>query len=99
MLQELVRFYIIKKGVRSIRTTVLIDTQARIVLLGTQTSPFLVSGTLAMAVAEICLRSAKAALIARLIHRRARILEENLQPISTDNVDTKEGGPSVFSLN
>ncbi|EGZ18799.1 hypothetical protein PHYSODRAFT_301311 [Phytophthora sojae] len=41
VLQELVRFYIIKKGVRSIRTTVLIDTQARIVLLGTQTSPFL----------------------------------------------------------
>ncbi|KAJ8535094.1 hypothetical protein ON010_g13644 [Phytophthora cinnamomi] len=103
-LQEIARLYVLKQGVRSIRTmcvlvgvpTVLIDTQARIALLGTQSNSFLVSGTAAMAIAELCLRAAKGAFVARTIHRRAKSLEVNLQQTSANDVDT--WGPQLSIL-
>jgi hypothetical protein len=89
-LQEVARWYVLKKKIRSVRTmcmlvcvpTVLIDTQSRIVLLGTQANSFLVVGTFGMAVAELCLRATKAAFVVWTTRRRARALEDKLQQIS-----------------
>ncbi|OWZ12392.1 hypothetical protein PHMEG_00014455 [Phytophthora megakarya] len=89
-LQELVRYYITKKRIGSIRTmcilvgvpTVLIDTQTRIVLLGTQTNTILVSGTFGMAIAEICFRVVKAAYVQWTIRRRSKAVDLKLQEIS-----------------
>ncbi|KAF4040243.1 hypothetical protein GN244_ATG07430 [Phytophthora infestans] len=71
ILQEAARLYVLKKKIRSTRImcflvgipTVLIDTQSRIVLLGTQTNSFLVTGTFALAIAEVGFRAAKAAFV------------------------------------
>ncbi|GMG17232.1 unnamed protein product [Phytophthora fragariaefolia] len=106
-LQEAVRAYIIKTGIRSIRTmcvlvgvpTVLIDTQARIVLLGAQTNSFLISGTFGMAVAEICLRAAKAAFVSWTIRRRAKFLEEKSQQTSDGSVGSEAKRPSLLASN
>lgn len=89
-LQEAARHYILSTRIRSIHTmcilvgvpTVLIDTQSRIVLLGTQTNTILVSGTFAMVAAEICLRVGKAAYVAWKIRRRAAALEITLSSLS-----------------
>ncbi|KAG7384459.1 hypothetical protein PHYPSEUDO_002574 [Phytophthora pseudosyringae] len=105
-LQEAARHYILKKQIRSVRTmcvlvglpTVLIDTQTRIVLLGTQTNTFLVAGTVAMAAAEICLRVGKAAFVLWTIRRRANALEQKLLDLSATAPQSREGGPSPTSL-
>lgn len=89
-LQEAARHYVLKKRIRSTRTmcllvgvpTVLIDTQSRIVLLGTQTNSLLVIGTFAMAVSEVGLRAAKAAFVVWTTRRRSRVLDKKLQQIS-----------------
>ncbi|KAE8879673.1 hypothetical protein PF002_g13328 [Phytophthora fragariae] len=102
-LQEAARHYILTKRIRSIRTmcilvgvpTVLIDTQSRIVLLGTQTNTFLVSGTFAMAVAEMGLRVGKAAYVAWQIRRRAAALAIKL---STQSANSGDGEPSPLSV-
>jgi len=102
-LQEVARWYVHKKRIRSIRTmcvlvgvpTVLIDTQTRLVLLGTQTNSFLVSGTFAMAVAELGLRAAKASFVMWTIRRKANALEEKLQQVLASEAP---GGPSSASL-
>ncbi|KAL3657147.1 hypothetical protein V7S43_017941 [Phytophthora oleae] len=100
--QVAARHYILKKKIRSIRTmcvlvglpTVLIDTQSRIILLGTQTNSFLVAGTFAMAVAELSLRVGKATFIFWTIRRRASVLENELQKLS----ERPQGGPSISAL-
>ncbi|GMF11573.1 unnamed protein product [Phytophthora lilii] len=97
-LQEVSKWFILKKGIRSIRTmcvlvgvpTVLIDTQARIVLIGTQSNSFLIRGTFGMAVAEITLRAVKAAFVAWNIRRRATILGESCQDASSEYATSKE---------
>ncbi|KAL3657146.1 hypothetical protein V7S43_017940 [Phytophthora oleae] len=89
-LQEVARHYVLKKRIRSTRTmcllvgvpTVLIDTQSRIVLLGTQTNSFMISGTFALAVAELSLRAAKAAFVVWTTRRRSKALEDKLLEIS-----------------
>ncbi|OWZ12393.1 hypothetical protein PHMEG_00014456 [Phytophthora megakarya] len=104
-LQEAARHYIVKKRIRSIRTmcvlvgmpTVLIDTQSRIFLLGTQTNSFLIAGTCAMAIAEICLRVVKAAYVSASIRRRANDLEQKLFKLSTNSEKTRKG-PTPASL-
>ncbi|KAK1943089.1 hypothetical protein P3T76_005726 [Phytophthora citrophthora] len=101
-LQEAARHYILKKKIRSFRTmcvlvglpTVLIDTQSRIILLGTQTNSFLVAGTFVMAVAELGLRVGKAAFIFWTIRRRASALEIELQTLS----ERPQGVPSTAAL-
>ncbi|KAL4106556.1 hypothetical protein PRIC1_004606 [Phytophthora ramorum] len=105
-LQEAARHYIMKKRIRSIRTmcvlvgvpTVLIDTQTRVVLLGTQTSSFLMAGTFAMVVAELCLRAAKAAFVIWMIRRRAKALELKLQQRSTENSNARAESASQSEL-
>ncbi|KAG7393805.1 hypothetical protein PHYBOEH_006011 [Phytophthora boehmeriae] len=94
--QEMARWYILKKKIRSIYAmyllvgvpTVLIDTQARIVLLGTQTNPILVTGTCGMAVAEVFLRAGKAAFVVWTIHCRAKTVKKNMQELSKISEET-----------
>ncbi|KAH7485307.1 hypothetical protein PRIC1_004607 [Phytophthora ramorum] len=89
-LQEAARHYVLKKRVQSVRTmcmlvgvpTVLIDTQTRIVLLGTQSNSSVFAGTFGMAMTELCLRATKAALVVWSTRRRSRALEEKLLEIS-----------------
>ncbi|KAL4158981.1 hypothetical protein PRNP1_004754 [Phytophthora ramorum] len=89
-LQEAARHYVLKKRVQSVRTmcmlvgvpTVLIDTQTRIVLLGTQSNASVFAGTFGMAMTELCLRATKAALVVWSTRRRSRALEEKLLEIS-----------------
>ncbi|EGZ18904.1 hypothetical protein PHYSODRAFT_332635 [Phytophthora sojae] len=77
-IQESTKHYIIKKRIRSVRfmcaavalPTVLIDTQTRIILLGTMNSKFVAVGTIGMAFVEILLRVGKAYLTMRTIHNR-----------------------------
>ncbi|RLN80797.1 hypothetical protein BBJ28_00017760 [Nothophytophthora sp. Chile5] len=77
-IQEGARHYVLKKKVRSIRfmcvlvglPTVLIDTQTRIILLGTQNTQLAALGTLGMALVEICLRGGKALFVTWSIRRR-----------------------------
>ncbi|KAG2963888.1 hypothetical protein PC120_g27464, partial [Phytophthora cactorum] len=105
-IQETAKHYILKKKIRGIRTmcllvglpTVLIDTQSRIVLLGTQTNSFLVVGTFAMAVAELSLRAGKAAYVARSIRRRATDLEEKLQELSAQNEQSEGTSAPALKL-
>ncbi|GMF11574.1 unnamed protein product [Phytophthora lilii] len=105
-LQEGARQYVLKNRIRSVRTmcvlvgvpTVLIDTQSRIVLLGTQTNTFLVAGTFVMAVAEICLRAGKAAFIAWTIRCRAQALEQKLLDLSANSDRSGDGASSPTSL-
>ncbi|GMF54077.1 unnamed protein product [Phytophthora fragariaefolia] len=78
LVQELVEHYLFQRRVRSIRAmclvvgipTVLIDTQTRIILLGTNSREGAIMGTIVMALLEITLRSVKAALVLWAIHRR-----------------------------
>ncbi|KAG3174604.1 hypothetical protein PC128_g18013 [Phytophthora cactorum] len=103
-LQEGARVYIIQKKIRSIRTmcvlvgvpTVLIDTQTRIVLLGTQTNTVLVSGTFGMAIAEICMRVAKAVYVLWTIRRRSIALELKFQE-KTSNPEKSDNKSSTLS--
>eukprot|EP00644_Phytophthora_capsici_P008959 jgi/Phyca11/101948/e_gw1.6.464.1 len=89
-LQEAARHIVLKKRIRSTRTmcllvgvpTVLIDTQSRIVLLGTQTNNFMVCGTFALAIVELFLRAAKAAFVVWTTRRRSKALEDKLLEIS-----------------
>ncbi|KAG7393807.1 hypothetical protein PHYBOEH_006013 [Phytophthora boehmeriae] len=64
--------------------TVLIDTQARIVLLGTQTNSFLATGTFAMVIAEVFLRAGKSAFVVWTINQRGvavdKAVKELVQP-------------------
>ncbi|KAL3658646.1 hypothetical protein V7S43_016282 [Phytophthora oleae] len=77
-IQEVIKHYVFKKRIRSVRVmcvavalpTVLVDTQARIILLGTQSTNFLAFGTLGMAILEICLRAGKAHFVYRKIRKR-----------------------------
>ncbi|KAE8886405.1 hypothetical protein PF002_g5748 [Phytophthora fragariae] len=78
LIQESTKRYIIKKKIQSVRfmcaavglPTVLIDTQTRIILLGTMNTKFVVAGTIGMGVAEIFLRVGKAYITMRTIHNR-----------------------------
>ncbi|KAG7384458.1 hypothetical protein PHYPSEUDO_002573 [Phytophthora pseudosyringae] len=95
-LQEAARHYVLRKKIRSTRTmcllvgvpTVLIDTQSRIVLLGTQTNTVLVSGTFALAVAEVGLRAAKAAFVVWTTRRHSRALDEKLRHPSSSSLSS-----------
>lgn len=66
-IQELAKYSVFKQKVQSVVTMaaivgvpmILIDTQMRIVLLRAQSTNMTLSGTLAMALAEICLRCGK----------------------------------------
>lgn len=109
IIQETARWYIIKKSVRSIHTmcvlvgvpTVLINTQTRIVLLGTQTNKLLVTGTFGMVLAEICLRAGKALYIMWTIRRRAIVFNLHLQQIPVENLHATSkttGGASSTAL-
>lgn len=77
-IQEIIKHYIFKKRIGSTRfmcaavalPTVLIDTQTRIILLGTQSTNMLALGTLGMALLEICLRVGKTHFILRTIRMR-----------------------------
>ncbi|KAG7384521.1 hypothetical protein PHYPSEUDO_002509 [Phytophthora pseudosyringae] len=77
-IQESTKHYILKKRIRSIKfmcaavalPTVLIDTQTRIILLGTKNTQLVAMGTLGMAFIEICLRIGKARLILQTIRNR-----------------------------
>jgi hypothetical protein len=84
--QELAKHYIFKKGVRSARLmsvlvgipTVLIDTQTRIILLGTNSTRTATLGAIGMALIEISLRSAKAALLMwQIKHRKVKLERRN----------------------
>ncbi|EEY64477.1 uncharacterized protein PITG_15703 [Phytophthora infestans T30-4] len=105
-IQEAAKYYILKKKIRGIRTmcllvglpTVLIDTQSRIVLLGTQTNSFLVAGTCAMAVAELCLRAGKAAYVARSIRRRATAVEAEILELSASSKQSETRSVSSLKL-
>ncbi|KAE9028725.1 hypothetical protein PF011_g1432 [Phytophthora fragariae] len=76
-----------KKRIRSIRVmcilvgvpTVLIDTQARIVLLGMKNTGMAAVGTFAMALLEVCVRVAKAFVVTYSIRRRQEYLEKSIQ--------------------
>ncbi|OWZ10054.1 hypothetical protein PHMEG_00017154 [Phytophthora megakarya] len=79
-IQEGAKHYILHKRVRSVRTmcvlvgvpTVLIDTQTRIILLGSNSTKTATVGTLGMALVEICLRVGKSMLVMWSIRRRKR---------------------------
>ncbi|KAE9152964.1 hypothetical protein PF006_g2879 [Phytophthora fragariae] len=96
-LQESAKWYIIKKGVQSIRTmcvlvgvpTVLIDTQTRILMVGTQTNTLLMIGTIGMAVVEVCTRSAKALAIIWTIRRQAKAVDEKLHQLSANTMQAE----------
>eukprot|EP00644_Phytophthora_capsici_P008929 jgi/Phyca11/101978/e_gw1.6.243.1 len=76
-IQEIAKHYIFKKRVRSARAmcaivgipTVLVDTQTRIILLGSNSSTA-VLGTLGMALVEVLLRTGKAILVMLDIRHR-----------------------------
>ncbi|RLN69841.1 hypothetical protein BBJ28_00014791 [Nothophytophthora sp. Chile5] len=92
-LQEATRWYVLKYHVRSIRSmcvlvgvpTVLLDTQARIVLLGSQNNQVLVAGTFAMAVAEVALRATKAALVKWHVRHREEVVEMEAQKLAVQS--------------
>ncbi|KAG7384519.1 hypothetical protein PHYPSEUDO_002507 [Phytophthora pseudosyringae] len=87
-LQEGAKHLVIKKRIRSIRVmcilvavpTVLIDTQARIVLLGMKNTGMAAAGTFGMAVVEICVRVAKAFVVTYSIRRRQEYVHERPKP-------------------
>jgi hypothetical protein len=87
-IQELAKHYIFKKRVRSARVmcvlvgipTVLIDTQTRIILLGTNSTQTAVMGALGMALVEITLRAGKAVLVMWEIHHRKRAHKRRTAP-------------------
>ncbi|OWZ10053.1 hypothetical protein PHMEG_00017153 [Phytophthora megakarya] len=74
-IQDAIKRYIHKHRIRSVRVmcaavalpTVLIDTQTRIILLGTQSTHLLALGTFGMAFFEICLRVGKSHYVMRTI--------------------------------
>lgn len=80
-IQELAKHYVLEKHVRSTRImcvlvgipTVLIDTQARIILLGISSNRIAVIGTLGMALVEISLRVGKAKIVKWSILQRERL--------------------------
>ncbi|POM81206.1 Hypothetical protein PHPALM_860 [Phytophthora palmivora] len=79
-IQEGAKHYVLNKHIRSIRVmcvlvgvpTVLIDTQTRIILLGSNSTKIAVVGALVMAFVEICFRVGKAMLVVLSIRRRER---------------------------
>ncbi|KAJ8577888.1 hypothetical protein ON010_g1319 [Phytophthora cinnamomi] len=71
--------------------TVLIDTQTRILMVGTQTNTFLMAGTIGMAVVEVGMRSAKAVSIMWRIRQRAQVVEEKLLRLSVNVMQTEAG--------
>ncbi|KUF86117.1 hypothetical protein AM587_10010145 [Phytophthora nicotianae] len=106
ILQEVARLYVLKKKIRSTRImcllvgtpTVLIDTQSRIILLGTQTNAVLVTGTFALAIAEVSLRAAKAAFVVWTTRRRSRALDKKLHEISHSRQKSAERVSSTATL-
>lgn len=91
-IQESTKHYILKKRIRSIKfmcaavalPTVLIDTQTRIILLGTKNAQLVAMGTIGMAFVEIFLRVVKANLIMRTIrNRRANFPESRKSTLTT----------------
>ncbi|KAE8879678.1 hypothetical protein PF005_g4188 [Phytophthora fragariae] len=102
-IQEAAKRYIVNKGVRSIHTmcvlvgvpTVLINTQTRIVLLGTQTNTLLVTGTFGMALAEVCLRAGKAVYIVWTIRRRAKVHGQQYEQFTPASTTSKSRKSSV----
>ncbi|ETN02753.1 hypothetical protein PPTG_15505 [Phytophthora nicotianae INRA-310] len=100
-IQESIKRYILKKRIRSLRImcaavalpTVLIDTQARIILLGTQSTNLLALGTLGMALFEICLRVGKAHFLVRSIRNRMR-QRSTLKSSPQHVVDSRSPTPS-----
>ncbi|KAG1695369.1 hypothetical protein DVH05_020407 [Phytophthora capsici] len=87
-LQEAAKHMVIKRRIRSIRVmcilvgvpTVLIDTQARIVLLGMQNTGMAAVGTFGIAILEICVRVVKAFLVTYSIRRRQGYIHEYAKP-------------------
>lgn len=106
-LQEGAKHVVIKKRIRSIRVmcilvavpTVLIDTQARIVLLGMKNTGMAAAGTFAMAVLEICVRVVKAFIVTYSIRRRQDYLEEPPKlPFQTNNKRPGRASRSLASI-
>jgi len=80
--QEGAKYYIFKKRVRSPRVmcvlvgipTVLIDTQTRIIVLGSSNATAAAMGALGMALVEVSIRAGKAVLVIwEIRHRKARL--------------------------
>ncbi|KAG3200742.1 hypothetical protein PC128_g4354 [Phytophthora cactorum] len=88
ILQESAKHLVIKKRIRSIRVmcilvavpTVLIDTQARIVLLGMQDTDMAAAGIFGMAILEIGVRVGKAFVVTYSIRRRQGYIHEYTKP-------------------
>ncbi|ETP35222.1 hypothetical protein F442_16548 [Phytophthora nicotianae P10297] len=88
VLQESAKHLVIKKRIRSIRVmcilvavpTVLIDTQARIVLLGMQDTDLAAAGIFGMAILEIFVRVGKAFAVTYSIRRRQGYVREYTKP-------------------
>lgn len=98
-IQESAKHYVLSKQVRSIRTmcvlvgvpTVLIDTQTRIILLGTNSTKTASIGALGMAFVEICLHVGKAVLVLWSIRRRkSRVQPQQLSPSHSEMADSSE---------
>ncbi|KAF1324041.1 hypothetical protein FI667_g10021, partial [Globisporangium splendens] len=88
LVQEAIKVYVIKRDIKDIRTmcvavglpTVLIDMQLRIALQRAQVSGLALSGTILMALAEICMRASKAVRIKYEIRSKAKA---TLSPVAS----------------
>ncbi|POM81205.1 Hypothetical protein PHPALM_859 [Phytophthora palmivora] len=96
-IQESTKHYILKKRIRNIKfmcaavalPTVLIDTQTRIILLGSKSTGLVAMGTLGMALMEICLRVSKAAMIVKIIRKReATVFKSKTQILTRPSVSS-----------
>ncbi|POM72011.1 Hypothetical protein PHPALM_11349 [Phytophthora palmivora] len=96
-IQESTKHYILKKRIRNIKfmcaavalPTVLIDTQTRIILLGSKSTGLVAMGTLGMALMEICLRVLKATMIVKIIRKReATVFKSKMQTLSRPSVSS-----------
>ncbi|EEY64474.1 uncharacterized protein PITG_15698 [Phytophthora infestans T30-4] len=68
------------------------------IVKGTQTDSFLVAGTCAMAVAELCLRAGKATYVARSIRRRATDVEAEILELSASSKQSERRSVSSLKL-
>ncbi|KAE8886504.1 hypothetical protein PF002_g5744 [Phytophthora fragariae] len=106
--QELAKHYVFKKRVRSARVmcilvgipTVLIDTQMRIIVLGTNSANTAALGAIGMALFESSLRAGKAVLVMwEIRHRRAvvarRIAAAALRAGTVEAFEHRPSNPSV----
>ncbi|TYZ58656.1 hypothetical protein PybrP1_003802 [[Pythium] brassicae (nom. inval.)] len=98
VVQELVKVYVMRRGVRQIRLmcmllgvpTVLIDTQVRVMLLlGKQSSHFNALGSVTMAAVELGMRVGKMVLLLHQVQRRKRAIEETDAELSSSRCSSE----------